>query len=339
MQDVLRFRRRAPDLTDKYRITQQSISRGTYSDVSKGVLTRDDGSKIEIAIKTLRHVGQTASTESSFNHPKLLKKLLYEVNIWRPLKHPNIAPFLGVSTPHDEPPSLISPWFANGSLTSYLQDFPQANRLHILCDLSDGLAYLHSMKIVHGDIKPDNVLVDSDGRVYWGDFGIAHFVEGAAESTGQTSASTFACGTPRYYSPEQVLSEYDGQRKTTMMDIWGFGCLIAQVMSGEKLYANCRTDVAVCREIFRGNLPMDTFAQAILNPQQRPIWDIVDMCWRTEPDTRPTASEIWEKIGKLLDSSRIFVQLPRYHLTNPGIFSSGIASYGIVGFFVVVHND
>ncbi|KAG8942310.1 hypothetical protein FRC03_003335 [Tulasnella sp. 419] len=317
---ALPFRYRVPDLTNKYRVVERNIAQGAYSDVSKGVLTREDGKEIEIAIKTLRFVGRMKSTESVSNNPKLLK-----VNIWCPLEHPNIAPFLGFSTPDDEPPSLISLWFANGSLTSYLQAYPHANRPNILCDLSGGLAYLHAMNIVHGDIKPENVLVDDAGRPYWCDFGIAHFVEGAAEGTGQTSASIFGFGTPRYYSPEQILSERDDQRKTKMMDIWAFGCLMAEVISGGKVYANCRRNVAVCREIFRGNLPMDTLSHAILNPEQRPIWDLVDMCWCLDPDNRPTATEIWANMSKLLDIS---VQIPQYHLINPGIFSCNITLYG-----------
>ncbi|KAG8913549.1 hypothetical protein FRC02_005402, partial [Tulasnella sp. 418] len=257
-----------------------------------------------VAIKTLRNLGRQTSSKSTSSRSDLQRKLLCEVNIWRRLNHPNVAPLLGISAPRREPPSLISPWYENGSLTTYLQSFPAANRLYILSDLCDGLAYLHCLHIVHGDIKPENVLVDSDGRACWCDFGISHFVEGAAGRTGETSSSAFRGGTVPYLSPEQATSEMDG-RKTKMMDIWAFGCLMAKIISGEELYAHCQSDVAVCWEIFLENLPMDTLIQRTSNPTQKPLWEIVDRCWLKVPESRPTALEIQDDIRKLLDSSPI----------------------------------
>ncbi|KAG8917266.1 hypothetical protein FRC02_003208, partial [Tulasnella sp. 418] len=175
----------------------------------------------------LKKLNSDSSSKSSLKRSHINQQLRCEVNIWSRLTHPNVVPLLGVSTLFDELPSLISPWYANGSLTSYLSDFPQVDRLCILCDLSDGLGYLHSLDIVHGDVKPDNVLVDSEGRACWCDFGISHFVEGATGYTGLTLSTTFRGGTAPYMSPEQVESDGEG-RKTTMMDIWAFGCLMAR---------------------------------------------------------------------------------------------------------------
>ncbi|KAG8950401.1 hypothetical protein FRC03_012863 [Tulasnella sp. 419] len=285
------------EVTGRLTITVKKIARGGYSNVSKGVLTDDKGNTIEVAIKTFRNRGSTELEDVSALHKKILK----EINIWGRLNHPNVAPLLGLTIPVHEPPSLISPWFENGNVATYLESRPQADQIRIFCDLSRGLAYLHSQDIVHGDIKPENALVDGYGRAHWCDFGLSHFLEGAAGCTGQTSSSTFRSGTTRFFSPEQVINENPPKRKTTMMDIWSFGCLIAQVMSGRQLYEDRKTDCHVAVAIFQGNLPINTSTQVALNPQLESLWTIVDTCWHKDPGARLTASAVLDLICKIVD--------------------------------------
>ncbi|KAG8933697.1 hypothetical protein FRC02_011303, partial [Tulasnella sp. 418] len=118
------------DVADRLKTTEKDIARGGYSNVSKGTLEDDKGNTIEVAIKTFRNRGPTNSSGAE-DFSTLHKKLLKEVNIWRRLNHPNVAPLLGVAIPAHEPPSLISPWFENGNVTQYLESHPEANRIQI----------------------------------------------------------------------------------------------------------------------------------------------------------------------------------------------------------------
>ncbi|KAG8925855.1 hypothetical protein FRC03_006837 [Tulasnella sp. 419] len=281
------------DLTDRFDITDLNIGKGSYADVSRGILSRDDGKSVEIAIKTFRYRG---STDSSDSKKLFTKKLVHEVNVWKRLDHPNVAPLLGFSNAVDSPPSLITLWYPGGDVVAYLKSFPEADRRQILHDLSCGLAYLHSLNIVHGDIKPDNALVDINGRASWSDFGLAHFIEGAAGYIGDTSSNTFRSGTFRFQSPEHMKDERNGKRKTTMMDIWAFGCTMAQVMSGQLPYRHCTTVYHVCVEVIEGNLPMDIVFHMSLDPSQKDLWIIVGQqaagpffCWL------PAGSVTWEQ--------------------------------------------
>ena len=97
----------------------------------------------------------------------LWKPFYGEAVVWKRLKHPNVVPFLGVST---TPLQLVSRWMPNGTLTEYVKAKPHANRISLvripptvvhlsklnlfkLLDVAEGLNYLHTCHTVHGDLK------------------------------------------------------------------------------------------------------------------------------------------------------------------------------------------
>jgi len=98
------------------------------------------------------------------------------------------------------------------------------NKLRIARDVARALEYVHSQHIVHRDIKPDNVHIDTKGKVRLMDFGIAR-----AEGLSLTRAG-FALGTPYYMAPELVL----GQPATDQVDIYAFGILLFELLTGQK---------------------------------------------------------------------------------------------------------
>jgi serine/threonine-protein kinase len=98
------------------------------------------------------------------------------------------------------------------------------NKLRIARDVAKALEYVHSKRIVHRDIKPDNVHIDASGKVKLMDFGIAR-----AEGLSLTRAG-FALGTPYYMAPELVL----GQMATDQVDIYAFGILLFELLTGQK---------------------------------------------------------------------------------------------------------
>src|SRR2546422_7826859 len=91
---------------------------------------------------------------------------------------------------------------------------------------SDALAYAHGRGIVHRDVKPDNILIDSTGRVVVTDFGIAKAAEAAAS---QLTTEGMVVGTPQYMSPEQAT----GERTDGRSDIYSLGIVLYQMLAGE----------------------------------------------------------------------------------------------------------
>jgi len=84
---------------------------------------------------------------------------------------------------------------------------PEADIVHIARDIAQGLAFAHGRGVIHRDLKPDNILLRSDGRAVITDFGIARAVSGYVASTG----FNMTIGTPQYLSPEQA----QGARSTS----------------------------------------------------------------------------------------------------------------------------
>ncbi|EIW84669.1 kinase-like protein, partial [Coniophora puteana RWD-64-598 SS2] len=149
-----------------------------------------------------------------------------ELVIWAYMEHPNVLPFYGVYLLNgiDVNACLISPLMDNGSLAQYLANSRDVSRGPLLYDISKGLKYLHAQSIIHGDIKPENILMDVDGKACIGDYGLAS-VNGASQDWTSRSQRLHA-GTVRYQAPELLLDDAQVSRAT---DMYGFGCIIYTV--------------------------------------------------------------------------------------------------------------
>lgn len=116
-----------------------------------------------------------------------------------------------------------------GDLSDLIDSYKKINKpiedekiVNIFSQITEGLDYLHSKKILHRDLKTMNVLICKDGKVKLSDLGVAKF-------TGNSLASTIV-GTPYYLSPE-MCEEKPYNQKT---DIWSLGCILYELLSLKK---------------------------------------------------------------------------------------------------------
>jgi serine/threonine-protein kinase len=158
-------------------------------------------------------------------------RFLREAETAAQLSHPNIVPIYNVEE-RDNLVYFIMAFIAGDNLATRLQkvgalDAGEVRR--ILREVADALAYAHKLKVVHRDIKPDNILLDSDsGRAMVTDFGIARAITEQGDS--RLTATGMAIGTPAYMSPEQSAGEtqIDGRS-----DLYSLGVVGYQMASGE----------------------------------------------------------------------------------------------------------
>jgi serine/threonine-protein kinase len=139
------------------------------------------------------------------------------------LDHPGIARFLDAGWDSSLGPFLAMEWVDGLPIDEYCSRHatPRADRVRLIIAVLDALHAAHRSLVVHLDIKPSNVLVDSAGRARVLDFGAAKLIEqGDPTSTQQL--------TPRYSSPEQLR----GEPVTTACDLYATGLLLHELVTG-----------------------------------------------------------------------------------------------------------
>ncbi|KAH7338688.1 WD40-repeat-containing domain protein [Rhizoctonia solani] len=183
------------------------ISGGGFGDIWRGELR--NGTKV--AIKTWR--------EALINTGdyKTLKRAVREIYYWSKIKHGNVHQLMGVVMFKGQSIGMVSEWMTNGNVHEYLQRNANADRLKLCIEVASGLAYIHSLKMVHGDIKAFNVLVSSDGLAKLTDFGISTMTE---SSLAFSATTTSQAGSVRWAAPELLLEE---SVKTKESDVYALG--------------------------------------------------------------------------------------------------------------------
>ncbi|KAK1230468.1 Rho guanine nucleotide exchange factor [Marasmius sp. AFHP31] len=233
---------------------------------------------------------------------KLLKAYMREAIVWRQLKHPNLLPFIGVYY-LDEAPNqlcLISPWMDHGDLTRYLKTAQKQNfdvdHTLLAYDVATGLSYLHNKKIVHGDLKGANVLINMDGRALIGDFGLSRIVE--IHTPGLFTSTTGINGTTRWLSPELLDPELPCQT-SVRSDIYAYACVCYEIFTGKQPFHKLR-DPAVINAVLNHKKHPDRPGEA--SELSDSMWEIMMSCWQYDQYLRPSVGEVFARIGELQDS-------------------------------------
>ncbi|KAF8517725.1 kinase-like domain-containing protein [Hysterangium stoloniferum] len=261
-------------------VSKYQVATGGYSDVWTGLW----GQK-KVAIKVARGF---SSHGRRIEKSELLKRIGTEYLIWSNLRHENVLECLGFSYDFGGPaehrvPSLVSPWMSQGTVITYIQANPDADRLGLLIGIAKGLCYLHSREpaVVHGDIRAGNVVISHTGIPKLNDFGLSR---STGDSTG-VSTSDGPEGSLRWMAPELL----HGENISKTSDVWAFGMNILEVGTGCIPYEYIKLEPVVLKEIFDGHIPRRPTASAIMTDD---LWEICLQCWRLNPVERLDTQEV-----------------------------------------------
>ncbi|XP_066467725.1 serine/threonine-protein kinase 36 isoform X2 [Tiliqua scincoides] len=195
---------------ERYHVLEM-IGEGSFGRVYKG--RRKYNAQV-VALKFIPKVGRSQ---------KELKNLQREIEIMRGLHHPNIVQMLD-SFETDKEVVVVTD-YAEGELFQILEDdgnLPEEQVQDIASQLISALYYLHSHRILHRDMKPQNILLGKGGVIKLCDFGFARAM------SIHTMVLTSIKGTPLYMSPELVEEKpYDHTA-----DLWSVGCILYELYVG-----------------------------------------------------------------------------------------------------------
>ncbi|KAJ7238886.1 kinase-like domain-containing protein [Mycena rebaudengoi] len=235
-------------------------------------------------------------------------KFCREALIWQHLKHLYILPLLGIDR-ETFPSSLcmVSPWMENGTVLKYLEEHGRqdvdrlvcalfmpgiaSSQLHLqLWEVAQGLEYLHSRNIVHGDLRGANILITQDLGACLADFGLTSFTDATTATTTSHRAGTLRWTAPELIDPDRFGIQF---RRTTASDVYAFACMCLELYTGRPPFADIREGAVVLKSVqgYRPTRPSTT------PPMSDALWNYLDAWWAEDPATRPPAKVIVRNIA------------------------------------------
>lgn len=211
--------REVSDLEDEYTLLGE-LGRGGSAVVYRA---RDRALFRDVAIKVVRPKFAAFADEA-------LARLAREARTVARLQHPNIVTVHAVKRLRDGGLALVMQLVPGRTLKQAVMDegpFEPERAERILKDVAEALAFAHAHGVVHRDVKPENIFLESGtGRALLSDFGIAH----SSEFESRLTMTGAAIGTPAYMAPEQI----DGAAANARSDIYSLGLVAWEMLTGER---------------------------------------------------------------------------------------------------------
>lgn len=207
-----------------------------------------------------------------------LLRFLDEARTTASFNHPHIVTLHSVGE-FEGRPFLALEYVDGESLRARIASGPLSMReaLRIGRAIGDAIAEAHGHGLVHADLKPDNILIPSDGRIRVVDFGLAKLI-----GTARAAVS----GTPAYMAPERWRNE----APTAAIDVWSFGVILHELVVGRRPFS----DATLVRLPYASEVELEV---------DRSLgWGgLVADCLALRPERRPAASELVRRIAALVD--------------------------------------
>ncbi|KAF8334388.1 kinase-like domain-containing protein [Amanita rubescens] len=249
------------------------IAGGAYGGVCKGELRGEI-----VALKVLYRTGDNVA-------------FCREALTWATLKHEFVLSFLGIYEQQEEM-FLISPYMENGTLAQWRKNAkPSVNETwERILEVAQGMEYIHSEGVVHGDLRGDNILLDANLHVQIADFGLTRLLD--ATNT-QSGAKHLNFSAPELFG---CLEDADDPSaiepaRTQMSDVYSFGCLYYEIYFDRMPFAG-KPEGQIVALVIRDKRPNRLDEPPLSDGE----WEVIQQCWVREPGKRPRMKDVIESL-------------------------------------------
>ncbi|XP_053366098.1 tyrosine-protein kinase SRK3 [Clarias gariepinus] len=248
----------------------KKLGSGQFGEVWHGLWNN----MIDVAIKEFRVISPEIQTE---------------IKILKELQHKHLIRLYAVCTV-DKPFCIITELVKNGSLKKYLishkelRDIGFTLMVDFAVQITEGMSYLESKKIVHRDLRADNILLTEMLSCKIADFGLAQFTVSQDQQVSTVKVPV------KWMAPEI----FRGEDYTMKSDVWSFGILLTEIITyGNDPYPD--HDKAACIQAVQRGYRM---AQPTECPPS--LYEIMMLCWKSNPNERPTFMELQKSLSSLI---------------------------------------
>lgn len=220
-----------------------------------------------------RHVALKVVHGAFLGDPTFAERFRREAKVVARLEHPHVVPVHAFGV-EGGVPWMAMRLITGGAVSTRLARGPLPTRdaVRIVGDVAAALDYAHSRGVVHRDVKPQNMLLDEEERVYLADFGIARLLETSTHLT----ATGMIQGTPAYMAPEQAT----GQAVDSRADVYALGIVAYEALTG--------------KVPFSGPTPVSILLKHVSEPVPRPpssalpaaVANVLETCLAKKPEER-----------------------------------------------------
>src|SRR5262245_19763783 len=280
-----------------YRVLHQ-LGKGGMGIVYLAIDTRNQR---QVAIKVLPK-GRESEEDS-------LARFIREGRMLSELNHPNIAKIYD-QFESDGKPCIVLEYVPGDTLADRLRSraLPMGESLQYALQIADALKAAHDRRIVHRDLKPANIKITPEGKIKILDFGLAKRFYGETQPGGEhntrslsVTESGMLIGTPAYMSPEQ----WNGQSIDQRADLWAFGCLIYEMLSGRPPFAG-NTRAETMKRVFDASPDW----QALPSNTPLVIQNLLLRCFQRDANQRlQNAEEARRTVAEAITANRFALLL------------------------------
>ncbi|KAJ0510798.1 putative protein kinase RLK-Pelle-LRR-I-1 family [Helianthus annuus] len=272
------------------------IGGGGFGKVYKGNLQEGDGFKTIVAKRLDTRFGQGE------------QQFFSELQILLDYKHENVIGLVGYCDENDEK-VLIYEYLSRGSLNRYLNDtsLTWVKRLNICIDVARALDFLHGgvgkqAKVIHRDIKTENILLNNDWKAELADFGLSLICSINQETD---YIIDHVCGTRGYVDPLYRQSGF----LTIESDIYSFGVVLFEILCGRSTLAIHKHEGYYIPDFIKNSFEEGKHAEVVFEQIREQIvpkslttfQEIAYQCLHLEREKRPTTKEVLVELKKALE--------------------------------------